>query len=55
MPEQERGEGASESAVAMALSIPQAVGGDEWSGEEGAASRPVLAGGRVDADRRRVV
>ena len=51
MPEQERGgEGASESTIAMVRSVPEAVGDNEWPGEEGTVSRVVSSGGRVDGD-----
>ena len=34
----------------MVRSVPQAAGGGKWTGEEGAASRAVPAGGRVNGD-----
>ena len=48
------GEG-GEGAVAMVHSVPEAGGGGGGSGEEGAVSRSVSAGGRVDGDRGGVV
>ena len=39
----------------MVRSVPEAGGGGKWTGEEGAASRAVPAGGRVNGDQLRVV